>query len=137
MVGVNLGNPSRYIPTYDDQTGLVDIFTPMQNPYWTGNLNSTSDGWSFLYGEPVYHDPVAFSNLQSYVYWYGVEYALPESAWAYYNYEGGQFAYLKNSQFFAWAVRDGDVSAVPLPTAAWLFLSGMLGMLGINRKRGS
>lgn len=135
MYYANLGNQSRYVPTYDEQTGLIDIFTPTQNPNWTGDLNSTSQGWTIIYGEPTYVDPVTFSNLQSYAYWSGVEYALPESAWAFYNYEGGQFAYLKNSQFYAWAVRDGDVSAVPLPAAAWLFLSGMIGVLGLKRKR--
>jgi hypothetical protein len=36
----------------------------------------------------------------------------------------------------AWAVRDGDViSAVPLPAAAWLFGSGLLGLTGIARRR--
>ena len=43
-------------------------------------------------------------------------------------------------EFKAWAVRDGDVAAaavVPVPAAVWMFGSGLLGLLGLNRKRQS
>lgn len=33
-----------------------------------------------------------------------------------------------------WAVRNGDISAIPIPAAAWLF-GGTLGVLGIARRR--
>ena len=35
----------------------------------------------------------------------------------------------------AWAVRDGDVSAVPVPAAAWLFGSALAGLAGLKRKK--
>lgn len=35
----------------------------------------------------------------------------------------------------AWAVRNGDVTAVPLPAAVWLFGSGLLGLAGLARRR--
>jgi hypothetical protein len=35
----------------------------------------------------------------------------------------------------AWAVRDGDVSAVPVPAAVWLFGSGLLGLIGIAKRK--
>lgn len=38
-------------------------------------------------------------------------------------------------QAFAWAVRDGDVAAVTVPAAAWVFGSGMIGLLGLARRR--
>lgn len=37
--------------------------------------------------------------------------------------------------FYAMAVYDGDVSAVPVPAAMWLFGSGLLGLIGITRRK--
>ncbi len=36
---------------------------------------------------------------------------------------------------YAWAVRDGDVGAVPVPAAVWLFGSGLIGLLGVARRK--
>ena len=47
-------------------------------------------------------------------------------------------AHLKTtSTFYAWAVHDGDVgaSAVPVPATAWLFGSGLLGLVGAARRK--
>jgi hypothetical protein len=48
----------------------------------------------------------------------------------------------KWEEFHAWAVHDGnpyqDVNpnaVVPLPAAVWLFGSGLLGLIGIARRR--
>jgi hypothetical protein len=36
----------------------------------------------------------------------------------------------------AWAVRSGDVPAVvPVPAAVWLFGSGLLGLLGVVKRK--
>lgn len=35
----------------------------------------------------------------------------------------------------AWAVRDGDVSAIPVPASAWLLGSGLIGLAGVARRR--
>ena len=40
-----------------------------------------------------------------------------------------------NGYTLAWAVRDGDVAAVPVPPALWLFGSGLLALIGIARKK--
>ena len=48
---------------------------------------------------------------------------------------GGQNHGSKGANFYGWAVRSGDVSAVPVPAAVWLFGSGLLGLIGIARKK--
>ena len=75
-----------------------------------------------------------FFNVQNYVYWSGSEYTpYPNLAWVFYTDDGFQDCCNKELQLYAWAVRPGDVTAVPLPGAIWLFLSGMMGL----KRRGS
>ena len=77
-----------------------------------------------------------FSNIQSIVYWTATEYT-PNTinAW-YFNFSGGgQYVGNKTISNYAWAVYDGDVSAVPIPAAVWLFGSGLLGLIGVARKK--
>lgn len=79
-----------------------------------------------------------FSNLQSDVYWSATEYA-PDTAkaWIFDMYIGYQESDLKTYGSYAWAVRSGDVSAVPVPATAWLFGSGLLGLISIARRKKS
>ena len=81
-------------------------------------------------------DLALFTNVQSFLYWSGSEYApnIPV-AWFFHFGNGFQEADDKNFNFYAWAVRPGDVAAVPLPGAVWLFGSGLLGLLGAARAR--
>ncbi len=58
-----------------------------------------------------------FSNLQSGFYWSGLEFAPNPSsfAWRFGFNVGVQSGSPKGNQLFAWAVRSGDVAAVPEP----------------------
>lgn len=47
---------------------------------------------------------------------------------------GIQFRFGKNYDRYSWAVRAGDVSLVPVPAAAWLFGSALVG-LGLVRRQ--
>ena len=77
-----------------------------------------------------------FTNVQSYVYWSGSEYAPnPNYAWYFGTYNGSQGYGSKGNQLYAWAVRPGDVAAVPVPGAFWLFGSAMVGLMGLKRRK--
>ena len=80
-------------------------------------------------------DLALFPNLQADFYWSSTEVA-PNSLFAYgFNFiNGSQTTSAKSNSFFAWAVRSGDVSAVPVPAAVWLMGSGLLGLFGFSCK---
>ncbi|MEQ1622203.1 MAG: hypothetical protein ABL919_12410 [Methylococcales bacterium] len=75
-------------------------------------------------------------NLQDAIYWSDTAVEnVPFGAWGVDMAVGSQnFYYVLNSHY-AWAVRDGDVAAVPLPGAIWLFVTGIAGVLGLRRRR--
>lgn len=80
--------------------------------------------------------PVAFANVLPASYWLGEEWKMdPVYAWRYNNSVGAQNTEFVFNEFYAWAVRDGDVSDVPIPAAAWLFGSALLGLAGVRRTR--
>ncbi len=81
-----------------------------------------------------------FSNVQSYVYWSGTEYA-PDTfnAWYFYSELGYQGRTDKDYASYAIAVRSGDVAAptatVPEPQTLALALMAMGGAMVARRKR--
>jgi hypothetical protein len=79
---------------------------------------------------------VSFINVTNYVYWETEAYATDSSkAWVFRAYSGIQAHDPKIGGYYAWAVHDGDVAAVPVPAAAWLFGSGLLGLVGAARRK--
>jgi len=77
-----------------------------------------------------------FSNLQADPYWSGEYQVDPTSrAWIFGFLYGGQDAYYKTDSWYTLAVRSGDVAVVPVPAAAWLFGSGLIGLFGFARRR--
>jgi len=54
----------------------------------------------------------------------------------YYNFSNGtQGGSIKAVGYSALAVYDGDVSAVPVPSAVWLLSSGILGLISFTRRK--
>ena len=88
-----------------------------------------------------------FSNIQPTSYWSATEYMVEIgtdnvlTAWLFnFDIEGVSGAGYQNSQHIgallsAWAVYDGDISAVPVPAAVWLFGSGLIGLVGFARHK--
>lgn len=112
-----LGNQSYY-----DTTSIPN----------TGEQNSL--GWLRVNAGP-------FSNLQELgVYWYGTEYypnpyPEPQEVWLFSMRDGYQGFNSKGHQRrYAWAVRNGDVAAVPEPETYGMFLAG-LGLVGLMARR--
>ena len=102
-------------------------------------------GYMFFYdlggisGSPILYsgDPNLdlFPSLLSYTYWSGT--AIDSlGAWNYY-FSGGavSFDYKFSGDPYSWAVHDGNIGAVPLPAAMWVFGSGLLVLVGLARRK--
>ncbi len=117
----NLGNPS-----------LQNMVDPGCTPNCLQNTGFV-DGDSDLI--------VSFINVQNDSYLNSeLKYINPENPeyfnpWSFSFYNGLQGGVWSFNEHYAWAVRDGDVSQVPIPAAAWLFGSALIGLAGLKRKK--
>jgi hypothetical protein len=76
-----------------------------------------------------------FVNVQSYVYWSGSEYSTYSgSGWNFNLSNGEQFGTSKGTEFYVWAISPGQVAVVSVPSAFWLFGTGVLGFLRLKRR---
>lgn len=78
-----------------------------------------------------------FTNMEKGGYWTGSDENLPyKDGWGFdMGYMWGlQGAFNAGVGRIAWAVRDGDVAAVPLPGAVWLFGTVVIGWLGLRAR---
>ena len=80
-----------------------------------------------------------FNNLFAGRYWTSTEAApIPDSAWLFYMDLGTQYYAPKHLGPYGLAVRSGQVTtATPIPGAVWLLGSGIVGLVGLRRKKKS
>ena len=78
---------------------------------------------------------VSILNLENWVYWFDEQYA-PDTgrAWSFFTAMGWQVNNAKTDTSISWAVRDGDVTFVPVPAAMWLLSTALLGLAGVKRR---
>ncbi len=95
-------------------------------------LGGTAGNSILSSGDP---DLALFHNIQGSYYWSSNYIYMPSSAYFFSFGSGDQSAnYTSCCTWYAWAVRTGDVTSVPIPTAFWLFGSGLIGLFGFVRK---
>ena len=125
--GYNIKNTSSEM-AYMHHNNLGNISLLIPNGDFSGCQNNVPDMCMYNKGY--------FSNLQSYTYWSMTE--IPtDSAFNFNMSTGGQGGSTKTGDvFYAWAVRDGDVTPVPEPSTYALILGG-LGVLVVALRRNS
>lgn len=103
--------------------------------FGNGTYNGTDNN---SYGQ---NDVGQIKNLQAFAYWSGTERALDPAnttsigAWNFGMADGFQDTNYKYQDYYAWAVRDGDVAApIPEPETYAMMLAG-LGLLGVVARR--
>lgn len=91
--------------------------------YYNTSGSGPQSGWGLSNTGP-------FSNVQPGFYWSGVEYAPSTThAWNFYTGSGGQSYTNKRNELSAWAVRPGDVAAVPEPESLALVGVGLAALM--------
>ena len=98
--------------------------------YYVDNIGATNGGpfVNFLSGQYI-----DFSNDW---YWTDTQVIRPNTS-AFRFADGFQDIRYENSLYSAWAVHDGDIGAsvVPVPAAVWLFGSGLIGLIGLAKRK--
>jgi len=113
---------------------------------FVNNLGAPSIPCCNIFVDPEYFDASIqqennILNVLSYAYWFAesTEYQYPRDSYAYFFTNSGSL-YESNGAHFSllvWPVHDGDIGAspVPLPAGIYLFLSGLVGLGLIKRRK--
>lgn len=119
------GNPTSEMGhMYYVTLGNLGICTP----------NDTDPGSCVIQLDWGLNNTGPFSNLSRDFYWVGLE--VDTSFILHFaTAQGLQNTSNEYTVGAAWAVRSGDINAIPVPAAVWHFGSGLLGLIGISRRK--
>ena len=105
----------------------------------TGGVWATSFG---IHGDSTFggqNNIGLIQNLQGGEYWMGFSMADVSNHYDTQpftlNTNTGNHYVRSHDSHFVWAVHDGDIGAVPIPAAVWLFGSGLIGLVGVARRK--
>jgi len=130
-MSVTAGTPNAGYQTSIDScaAGALCLTNELGHMYYY-NLGGTGND---LTGTQVVGD-VTLTGVRSF-YWSGTEFGI-SNAWKFNFIFGSQNFWNKLiPSDFGWAVRSGDVGAIPVPAALWLFGSGLLGLVAMARRK--
>ena len=120
-IGLNHDSQALYTTTGDSNPSWTVPSMSFQN---AANNNAADSFFNVSLGETASY----WSNTES-------PYNLNQ-AWRFNFYSGGQLIRSKTHPgYYAWAVAPGNVAAVPVPAAIWLFGSSIAGLMGLNCRR--
>lgn len=116
--GFNPSTASELVHLFYNELGNLSFYTTSAR---------AQPGWGPLNTGP-------FVNIQNGYYWYSTS-ARNGYAWLFDFGDGHQDTHIVSALDSGWAVRSGDVAAVPVPAAVWLLGSGLLGLVGVARRK--
>lgn len=112
--------------------GTLDYDTTCSNYYSTG-MNCIGSEMGHLF----YKDNLSsFQNIQSHsdqFYW--SDWINGTGSAFYFRFSNGEQGLNYGSTGYVMLIRSGDVATVPLPAACWLLGSGLLGLIGVARRK--
>lgn len=126
---------------HDYRNGFNMINSEMGYLYYVslGNLGQyATDGTIRKPDEHGLQNTSPFNNLRASWYRSGTEYSPnPHSTWKFDFSDGDQYDGGKDVNYYALAVRPGEVSVVPIPEPTTILLlgSGLLGLVGFRRNK--
>jgi hypothetical protein len=130
--GYNISAPGSAYPGSTGSELAYMFYQNLSNPGFYTPAGTLS--WCNI-TYPCLGNTSPFVNLQPGMYWSGTEYPLYSGyAMDFTMYDGHQYMHYKTFEAYAWAVRPGDVAAVPEPEA-WVMLLAGLGLVGVAAKR--
>lgn len=120
---------------YYTNLGLKAYYSPVLDPNGIDFVEQANYG---IFGNGTtggQNNVGLINNLQSSAYWSGLPAAFPAGeAWYFQTEDGAQNMRSNTVEYYAWAVRVGDVAAVPEAQTYALMLAG-LGLIGWRARR--